>query len=354
MKSLLLSFFVLPSLLLCSLFSPLLFGSSPVNAVSPSLSVDVRKIDESGASPRYSVNGSSFNRGTWYGLSNGALFDITVGNYNSNTIDYESWNFGDYMVVNWGFRTTDRCVSPPDLQPVNGNYSLISSEVVSNTQETSNICYYVVQSVFVNGTPSSSYKNFQIPMRLWVDHGTPAFTVLSWSQYRPSPPSDNGSASINGKLDEFMNQSHADAQKQLEESKKQTEAINETKDFITDTSEPSAGDIATSESLPSIGLLPAGPIDSILLLPLNIMNSISSSLGGSCSPITAPLPFVDQNLTFPCFGDTIYKGDFAPLVNILGGVASAFILFGYFKHLYKKVDRAVSLETTEEDEWGVL
>lgn len=155
-------------------------------------------------------------------------------------------------------------------------------------------------------------------------------------------------------IGQMKDQMHEDNQAMLDEQKKQTEAINETKDFITDTSEPDSSDIATSDSLPSVGLLPPGPVDSILLLPVNIMNSILSSLGGSCSPIVAPLPFVGENITFPCFGDTIYNGDFAPLANIIGVVASAFILYGYLKHLYKKVDRATSLETNDEDEWGVL
>ncbi len=142
-------------------------------------------------------------------------------------------------------------------------------------------------------------------------------------------------------------QQHQDSQALLEEQQKQT-------DFITSTDSPDADSIANSSSLPSVGLLPSGPLDSLLLLPVNIMNSILSSLGGSCSPVTAKLPFVNQNISFPCFGDTIYKGKFEPLVNIIGIVPSAFLLFGYFKFLYKKVDRAVSLESTDEDEWGVL
>lgn len=144
------------------------------------------------------------------------------------------------------------------------------------------------------------------------------------------------------------------AQDSLAQQEKQTELQQQQTDFVTSTETPDADSIATADSLPSVGLLPAGPVDSILLLPANIMNSILSSLGGSCTPVVAPLPFVNTNITFPCFGDTIYKGSFAPLVNIVGGVASALLLYSYFKHLYKKVDRAISLETTDEDEWGVL
>lgn len=164
----------------------------------------------------------------------------------------------------------------------------------------------------------------------------------------------DGNATVENLIKQGNEQAHQDSQAQLQESKKQTEIAEEQKNFVTDTSTPNASDIANSDSLPSVGLLPSGPLDSLLLLPLNIMNSIFSSLGGSCSPVVAPLPYVDQDVTFPCFGDTIYKGDFAPLNVLIGSVGSALILFYYFKHLYKKVDRATSLETTDDDEWGIL
>lgn len=147
----------------------------------------------------------------------------------------------------------------------------------------------------------------------------------------------------------------AEQQKQTAEAEKQTQIQDEQKNFVTDTSTPEVSDIANSNTIPSAGLLPDGPLDSILLLPVNILNSIIQSFGGTCKPVIAPLPFVgDQDLVFPCFSDTFYTGKFAPLATAIGGVASAFILYGYFKHLYKKVDRAVSMETTDEDEWGIL
>lgn len=178
------------------------------------------------------------------------------------------------------------------------------------------------------------------------------FIPGSYFTLRNEPPIDV--ESVRQEIAAGNDQAHKDSQAQLEESKKQTSVMEETKDFITDDSTPNASDIANSDTLPSVGLLPAGPLDSLLLLPLNIMNSIFSSLGGSCSPVVAPLPYVDQDVTFPCFGDTIYRGEFAPLGVLIGSVGSALILFYYFKRLYKKVDRATSLEITDEDEWGIL
>ena len=41
-------------------------------------------------------------------------------------------------------------------------------------------------------------------------------------------------------------------------------------------------------------------------------------------------------------------------MTFLQVVPCAFILIKYFKHLYKKVDRAVTMNTTADDEWGVI
>lgn len=167
-----------------------------------------------------------------------------------------------------------------------------------------------------------------------------------------------------GAIKDASDLAHKDSQaqleeqkKQTEEQKKQTEAIEQTKDFVTDTSTPDSSDIANSDSVPGVGLLPDGPLDSLLLLPVNLLNSIIRSLGGTCSPISIPLPdYVgsSEKMTFPCMDSIIYSGKFAPLATVIGSVASGFILFYYLKHLYKKVDRATSLETTDEDEWGIL
>lgn len=132
------------------------------------------------------------------------------------------------------------------------------------------------------------------------------------------------------------------------------DSVSETKDFVTDTSVPTSDSIASSESVPGVGLLPAGPLDNLLLLPLNIMNMLVSSLGGTCSPITADIPYFGNKLQLMCMTDIFYTGSLAPLGTLIGVIGGAVILLYYFKHLYKKVERAMSLETTDEDEWGII
>lgn len=202
-------------------------------------------------------------------------------------------------------------------------------------------------NIATTNTLLESIKNNGITAN--VDNSDIIDAVDSASQAQVNATNANTTAVNNA-----ASQAHSDAQSALAEQQKANEIAEEQKNFVTDTSTPEAGDIVNFNSLPSVGLLPAGPLDSILLLPVNLLNSIIQSFGGTCSPIVALLPFVDEDVTFPCMTDTLYSGALAPVGVFIGGVASAFILYGYFKHLYKKVDRAVSLETTDEDEWGIL
>lgn len=125
---------------------------------------------------------------------------------------------------------------------------------------------------------------------------------------------------------------------------------NEIKGFLKDNSSPN---VDTSK-LPAVGILPAGPLDSLLGLPITIMTSISNSLSGSCQSVNLILPIIGGNLTLPCFDSVFYQGEFSILANLIGLAASAIILFNYLKHLYDKVDRAISLETSSDDTWGLL
>lgn len=102
------------------------------------------------------------------------------------------------------------------------------------------------------------------------------------------------------------------------------------------------------------GLLPPGPVDSLLNIPAQFLSIVTSSLSGSCKPLSGTWVY-DQPLTFPCFDQIIWK-DFKDktLLNFLELIPCGFILIVYFKHLYKKVERATSLESNSDDEWGVI
>lgn len=130
------------------------------------------------------------------------------------------------------------------------------------------------------------------------------------------------------------------------------EQLGEMNDFMQDDTPPSTSDL-DMDSLGTVsGLLPAGPVDSLLNIPFTFLSVLTSSMSGTCVPITGTFVF-DSTLSIPCF-DSFYDEVPDYLMNFINLIPAGFILIMYFKHLYKKVERAVSLQSTSDDEWGVI
>lgn len=130
----------------------------------------------------------------------------------------------------------------------------------------------------------------------------------------------------------------------------QNKIQQEQNDFLMDDTQP---DVDISSLGTVSGLLPAGPIDSLLNIPFKFLSVLTSSLSGTCTPISGTFVF-DTTLTIPCFSDSFYNEVPEFLMNFLSLIPAGFILITYFKYLYKKVERATSMETTADDEWGVI
>lgn len=145
----------------------------------------------------------------------------------------------------------------------------------------------------------------------------------------------------------ITNQELQDQNKNLEEANKQAK---ETNDYIKDDTAP---DVDISGLGNVQGLLPPGPVDSLLNIPFMFLSVVTSSFGGVCVPIEGNFVF-DSKLTIPCFSEVIYNKVPSALMTFLSLIPATFILIKYFKHLYKKVDRAVSMDSNSDDEWGVL
>lgn len=121
-------------------------------------------------------------------------------------------------------------------------------------------------------------------------------------------------------------------------------------DFLSDDSEPDS-DISGLGNVS--GLLPPGPVDSLLNIPFKFLNIVINSFAGSCVPLSFNFVF-NEEFTFACFDEVFYDEVPTLLMNFINIVPAGFILILYSKHLYKKVDRATSLNSNSDDEWGVL
>ncbi len=131
---------------------------------------------------------------------------------------------------------------------------------------------------------------------------------------------------------------------------KTNQELKDMNDYLKDNTNPNV-DVSSLGTVS--GLLPAGPVDSLLNIPFKFLSVLSSSVSGACVPVSTNWVF-NTTLNIPCFSEQFYSEVPTALMTFLQVVPCAFILIKYFKHLYKKVDRAVTMNTTADDEWGVI
>lgn len=118
---------------------------------------------------------------------------------------------------------------------------------------------------------------------------------------------------------------------------------------ITDSSSPN-----TSALEGSAGWLPDGPVDSILNLPLNMLQALNIALSKSCTPLQLTFPFVNQPFEMPCISTLYQKIDgFDTLWKWIGSIVSVLMLYTYLLKLYKWVDDTLTFrENNHIDNWG--
>lgn len=101
------------------------------------------------------------------------------------------------------------------------------------------------------------------------------------------------------------------------------------------------------------GWLPPGPIDSIINMPLNLMNNLLTALNNTCTPITIPLPYVDTTMEIPCLSTIFSQID--GVTNYwtwVGTICSVLILYNYLLALYKYYDDLTTLKANFISDFG--
>lgn len=127
------------------------------------------------------------------------------------------------------------------------------------------------------------------------------------------------------------------------------DSINGLTGAITDSSPPDTSGLADAP-----GWLPAGPVDSIATLPINLLQSLTNNMENACTPINLPIPFIDDNLTLDCPATLLKKIDgFWLFWEGFGLIAGVWILYKYFINLYKWVESHLSMDEKESlGKWG--
>ena len=143
---------------------------------------------------------------------------------------------------------------------------------------------------------------------------------------------------------DILNQQKEFNKKQDETNKK----LDDIKGAITSEDNPNLDGLNNSA-----GWLPDGPLDSILNLPLSLLENLSTNLSKTCQPVTLPLPYVDSTIELPCVSTLYSKIEGLNVwLNTIGIIASAFILFSYLVFIEKWADATLTLRENTQHDWG--
>lgn len=101
------------------------------------------------------------------------------------------------------------------------------------------------------------------------------------------------------------------------------------------------------------GWLPAGPVDSLITLPLTFLTNVNTSLSKTCSPLDVNLPYVNKVVQIPCL-NTIFNQitGLNSFWTWVGTISSVVILFKYLVALYDYFDRLTTLQANFISDWG--
>lgn len=128
---------------------------------------------------------------------------------------------------------------------------------------------------------------------------------------------------------------------------------NETNDWLKDTTPPN---VDSSGLAQSAGWLPAGPVDSILTIPITLLTGIVNVFTNpsACQAVQLPLPFVNTNIDLPCVGPILDQIGITPLWNIVGAIIGFFLIWSTYKWLYEFVDKTLTFRENNSSIWGGL
>ena len=222
------------------------------------------------------------------------------------------------------------------------NWGTASTYPFSYDREVGSNCYLI--SKFI--VPSEDTQNIYLRLKSSssITGFTPAFIGISVEPigiYNASLESaiesaiDNSGFATAESVEE-VNTAVVEVQEEVQEL---NNSIDETNNNIMSDDSPNVSGMTDLA-----GYLPAGPLDSVLNLPLSILNSLNNRLSSSCTPLSLTLPFVNLALNIPCLSTIINQiNGLRELWESIGILLGALIMYKYLGYLYNWVDDVTSL-----------
>lgn len=216
---------------------------------------------------------------------------------------------------------------------INGNTSYYITPIASGNWGA----WYDSNNVFISGI--SGYGVLKSPSNAKYLRVT-----VSYAGSNPNYANNFMIAESSVKID-YETYGEEICQNKIDETNDKLDGIQ---DSINDSSSPDTSGLENSA-----GWLPAGPLDSILNLPLTMLNSLTNSLGKTCTPLNLKLPYVNKDIQIPCLSSI-----FAQITGVnglwtwVGTIASVLILYNYLLNLYAWVDRVLTLRAEFDEAMG--
>lgn len=231
------------------------------------------------------------------------------------------------------------------------NYCFSSYQIV---KPTNNGMYYGLQVKTNSGSVSSNYAFLGYNVSALGD-----VTNLTQTEIQNIVTSsvNSSTSSINANIDSMEQNITNEINEMTSEQEKTNEKLDETNDKLDETNDYLKDDTAPESDISGLGniegLLPPGPLDTLLNIPIQFLSKFITGLNETCTPLRINF-FWDMPIEFPCFGTSLYSKLPTTLEYAINLIPGVLILIKYFKYLYKKVERATSFNTNVDDLWGAI
>lgn len=294
------------------------------------------------------------------------IFEVYTNSTNPNIVNFDkynqyyiymslpgSWSNHNFTCNNFQFELIFYNENNETFDYFNDSISCVNMKYRSNFYNQDGYSYGAYNLILQINVPSNFSESYKIG-RISIISRDAAFNSISPYQIGLS----YFSIDTEYKQD-FLNISNELMQQQINQNNTiinqnttiidQNNQTNNKLDIITDSSNPSLDGLGNTSTW-----LPQGPVDSIIMLPLNFINTLVSKIGGTCQPVKLPIPFVENKyLTLPCMF-TVFDQieNFSTLYNLIGVIGSVYLLYNYLIRFYKWIDDTLSFRENNWQDWG--
>ena len=287
------------------------------------------------------------------------IFEIYTNSTNANIINFDKYNqYYVYMSLPGSWKNSNLTCNDINFELIfynentetfdyfNSSISCVNMKYRKNFYNQDGYSYDAYNIILQLNVPSNFADSYKIG-RISLVSKAAAFIDVSPFQIGLSY-----FAFDTDYKESFLNISNELLQQQINQNNtiiNQNNQTNNKLDSILDNSSPDVSGLGNTSTW-----LPQGPVDSIIMLPLNFINTLISKIGGTCQSINLPFPFLDnKTLVLPCVFTLFEQIEgFSTLYDLVGVIGAVYLLYNYLIKFYKWIDDTLSFRENNWQDWG--